>query len=104
MKGYYLYAYGNDCFLVTNQQRKTDKLALKFLKLIQHKLNTFCNICDKDVCYAKNSMLSATIEEITISKGNFAGLKYLKIVGKDFVYTSNVSANPYNDVIVVQEG
>lgn len=104
MEGYYLHAYGNDCFLVTNQRRKTDKLALNFLNLIQHKLNTFCNICDKDVCWAKNSMLPATLEEIALSRGKFAGLRYLKIVGKNFVYTTNVGTNPYNEVIVVQEG
>lgn len=35
MKGYYLNLHNRDCFLITNQQRKTDKLVLKFLNALK---------------------------------------------------------------------
>ena len=103
-KGYYLRAFGKECFFITSQQRVTLKLAEKFLKLILVKLGIYYELPATKIYQAKDCMSPARISEHTILRGEFAGLKYLQVDGKDFTYTTNVSSNPYNDIIIVQEG
>lgn len=104
MKGYYLNLNNRDCFLITNQQRKTDKLALKFLNALKCITNDDRFTPYYEVLYkAKSCMQPATIEERVIVNGRFAGLKYLVVSGSDFGCTSSPSLNPYAEFIVVKD-
>lgn len=99
--GYYVKMYGKDCFLITLQDKRTTRLALNFINLVQNKLNRFVTISDSYVEYVKNQMMKATLERCTITKGDFSGLKYFKIVGNNFSMTSKPLDNPEEDVIIV---
>ena len=99
--GYYVKMYGKDCFLITLQDKRTTRLALNFINLVQNKLNRFVTISDSYVEYVKNQMMKATLERCTITKGDFSGLKYFKIVGNNFSMTSEPLDNPEEDVIIV---
>lgn len=101
IRGYYIKMYGKDCFLITLQDKRTNRLALNFINLIQNKLNRFVNISDTYIDYVKNQMVKATLERCIIAKGEFSGLKYFKIVGNNFSMTSEPLDNPEEDVIIV---
>lgn len=101
LKGYYIRMYGKDCFLVTLQDKRTNRLALNFINLVQNKLNCFVDISESYVEYVKSHMIKASLEKCIITKGNFSGLKYFKINGKDFSMTSEPLDNPEEDVIIV---
>lgn len=103
-KGYYLNLHNKDYFLITNQQRKTYELALKFLNALKCITNDDRFTPYFEVLYkAKNCMQPATIEERVIVNGRFAGLKYLVVSGNDFGCTSSPSLNPYEELIVVKD-
>jgi hypothetical protein len=103
-KGYYLNLHNKDCFLITNQQRKTDKLALKFLNALKCITNDDGFTPYYEVLYkAKSCMQPAIIEERVIVNGRFAGLKYLVVSGNGFGCSSSTSLNPYEEIIVVKD-
>ena len=100
--GFYCRMYGKDCFIETEQTRKSNKLAEDFILSVQFKLgmiNRFAN--DKNIEYVKNSMKKATFEIKTIKNGNFAGLSYYEINGENFSYGYDSCENPMENCILI---
>lgn len=79
-KGYYLYAFGKDCFIATDAQKRTKTLALDFLNKIQNATNRFYNINEESINFVKNAMRPAFCEIKTLSNGK----QYYDIFGDDF--------------------
>lgn len=99
--GFYCRMYGKDCFMETEQVKRTKKLAMDFINKVQNRLNVFYNIDDKNIEYVQNTMNRATFEVKTIGKGNFAGLSYYEINGDNFSYGCDACEQPLGKCILV---
>ena len=99
--GYYCRMYGKDCFIETEQQKKTKNLATDFINKVQNKMNRLDNINEKDIEYVQKSMRKATFEIKPIKNGSFAGLSYYDINGENFSYGCDACENPLNECILV---
>lgn len=93
--------YGKDCFIETNQTKRTKALALDFINKVQNKMNRFSNISEVNIAYVQNAMQKATFEIKTIQNGDFAGMKYYDINGDGFSYGCDACENPMEHCIVV---
>lgn len=95
--------HGRDCFIETNQTRKTKKLARDFIFSVQHELfNIHYPICnDNDIEYIQKSMRTATFELKTIQNGNFAGNSYYEINGENFSYGCDACKNPMEKCVFI---
>ena len=100
--GFYCRMHGKDCFIVTDQTRRTRKLAEDFIIAVRYALN-WLNVSanDADVEYVKNAMRFATFEMKTIENGNFKGLSYYEINGDGFSYGCDACDNPMKYCIVI---
>lgn len=78
--GYYLRAYGLDCFYVTNAKNKTKKLVIDFINKIQNKINAYTNIDENIITIAQQRAQRATL---TI-KTTTSGADYYDITGENF--------------------
>jgi hypothetical protein len=78
--GYYLRAYGYDCFYVTNAKNKTKKLVIDFINKIQNKINVYTNIDENTIAIVQKRAQRATL---TI-KTTTGGAAYYDINGEDF--------------------
>lgn len=101
LNGFYCRMYGKDCFIETNQTKRTKNLAINFMNKVQNKMNRFYNISENDVEYVQNAMRAATFEVKTIKNGNFAGLSYYEINGEQFSYGCDACENPMDKCIFV---
>ena len=99
--GFYCRMYGKDCFLESNQTKRTKKIALDFINKVQNYRNTFYNIDEKDIECVQKAMELATFEIKTIKNGNFAGLSYYTIDGEMFSYGCDPCENPMEECILV---
>ena len=99
--GVYCSMYGKDCFMETEQTKRTAKLAQEFINKVQNKMNKFYNIEEKDIGYVKIAMRPATFEVKAIQKGDFAGLSYYEINGDNFSYGCDACKNPMENCILV---
>ena len=99
--GFYCRMYGKDCFIETEQTKRTDKLAINFINKVQNKINKYYNINADDVEHVKNTMRPATFEIKTIENGDFAGLKYYEINGESFGYGCDACENPMEHCIAI---
>jgi len=100
-QGFYLRAYGFDCFMESDKKNVTNDLAMNFLNKIQNKLNRFYNIDDVTIKQAKQAMRRATMELKTIQNGKFAGLQYIDIYGENFGFGCDPCENPFKRCIIV---
>ena len=92
--GYFCRMYGKDCFIETNQTKRTKSLALDFINKVQNKMNRFTNVSENDIAYIQNAMQKSTFCVRTIQRGNFAGLSYYDIDGEDFNWGCDPCENP----------
>ena len=99
--GFYCRMYGKDCFIQTNQIKRTKSLALNFINKVQNKMNKFYNISENDVEHVQNAMRLSTFEIKTIQKGDFAGKSYYEINGENFSYGCDPCDNPMEQYIFV---
>ena len=99
--GFYCRMYGKDCFIETEQIKRTRNLALDFINKVQNKLNRFNNISENDIEMIQNAMRKATFEIKTIKNGNFAGQSYYEINGENFSYGCDACENPMEKCILV---
>lgn len=99
-KGYYLHAYGRDCFMESNAQRRTKALALEFLNKIQAHLNRTFAIDEKALEYTRNAMQPATMEVKTIQAGAYKGLQYIDICGENFSFGCDPCENPFEKCLI----
>lgn len=99
--GFFCRMYGKDCFIVTEQTRRTNKIAEEFINKVQNYRNKFSEITEKDIEYVKNNMRKATFEIKTIKNGNFAGLKYYEINGENFSWGCDACKEPMEHCILV---
>lgn len=99
--GFYCRIYGKDCFIQTNQSKRTYNLALNFINKVQNKINEFRNVTENDIQHVKQAMRNATFEVKTINKGNFSGLSYYEINGENFSYGCDACGNPMEQCIFV---
>lgn len=103
--GFYCRMYGKDCFMETEQTKRTSKIAIDFINKVQNCMNEYYNINANDVERVKNAMRPATFEIKTIENGNFAGLKYYEINGENFSYGCDACNNPMEKCIaIIKEG
>jgi hypothetical protein len=85
-KGFYIRAYGYDCFIETDAKNRTKTLATEFINGIQNMLDETDNIDktdainEKTIEYVKNNMLSAYCELKTLPNGR----EYFDIYGENF--------------------
>ena len=79
-KGYFIRAFGHDCFLETDSKKRTKTLAIDFLNKIQNAINRFYNINEDTIKFVQNAMQPAYCEIKTTSKGR----QYYNIFGDDF--------------------
>lgn len=99
--GFYIRAYGKDCFMESNVKNRTKAVALDFLNKIQNHMNRFTNIDDATIEYVRRSMQHATMEVKTIQNGNFAGLKSIDICGDGFSFGCDPCENPFEKCVIV---
>lgn len=105
MKKGFIFTHGKiEIFLVTDTQRKTDKIARAIIDAIATARNTPAEVIErakedaatiKDI---KRRTDAATLEEKTTPKGT----KFYRIAGKYFSF-NYPEEDFYNDVIVIQE-
>lgn len=100
-EGYYAQLYGFECFYVTSQQRKTQRLVTDFINKVQNRLNTFYDFNVEDYMPA---VLKATLVKKQLQNGPYAGKYTLTISGEDFGgYGPNgVYDNPEAAMIIVE--
>ena len=94
-KGYTIFAYGRDCFIETNAQKRTAALARDFIEKIQKALGRPVDYSAGDIEYVKNNMLPAAAELKTITGGKLAGLKYIEITGENFSFGTDACNDPF---------
>lgn len=99
--GFYCRMYGKDCFIETEQTKRTKNLALYFMNKVQNKMNRFYNIGESGIEKVKNIMQPATFEIKTIQNGKFAGKQYYIIEGEGFSYGCDACDNPMENCVVV---
>ena len=95
--GFYLRAYGCDCFMESDAKNRTKAIALEFLNKIQNHRNRFTNIDDNTIEYVKTRMLHATMEVKALKNG----LRYITIDGEDFSFGCDPCVNPFEECIIV---
>lgn len=100
-KGFYIRAYGKDCFIESTAKNRTNALALEFVNKIQNKLNRFSNIDNATIEHVRKNMQPATMEVKTIKNGAFAGLQYININGDSFSFGCDPCENPFNVCVIV---
>lgn len=101
LHGFYCRMYGKDCFIETNQTKRTRSLAETFINKVQNKMNLFYNIGEHELEYVQKAMRAATFEVKTIQSGKFAGLKYYEINGEQFSYGCDACENPMELCVLV---
>lgn len=100
-QGFYLRAYGFDCFMESDMKNISNSLAMGFLDRIHRKLNITANADKMTITQAKQAMRRATMELKTLTNG----LQYIDIYGKDFGgYGCDPCENPFERCIVVGKG
>ena len=99
--GFYCRMYGKDCFIETEQTKRTRNIALDFINKVQNYMNEYYHINANDVERVKNAMRPATFEITTIENGSFAGLKYYTIDGENFSYGCDACKNPMENCIAI---
>jgi hypothetical protein len=93
--------YGKDCFIETNQLRKTKTLAESFINKVQNSMNRFYNVGERGIAQVQKEMMRATFEIKKIENGNFAGKKYYEINGANFSYGCDACENPLEECVLV---
>lgn len=103
-EGYYARMYGFDCFYITNQQRKSSRLAVDFANKVQNRLNAFTNIGTEGIGELMSVIVKATMSKIQLKRGSYAGKYYISIQGENFGgYGSPCpSDNPEANIIIVE--
>lgn len=97
-QGFYLRAYGFDCFMESDKKNVTSDLAMNFLNKIQNRLNRFYNIDDATIKQAKQAICRATMELKTLTNG----LQYIDIYGENFGgYGCDPCKNPFERCVIV---
>ena len=100
--GFYCRMYGRDCFLETQQLKRTNKLAEDFILSVQFALGWERRFADDfTVAVVKSAMSKATFEIKTIENGLFKGLKYYEINGENFSYGCDACENPLDKSILI---
>lgn len=100
-KGFYIRAYGKDCFIESTAKNRTSALALEFINKIQNRMNRFSNIDNATVEYVRHTMQPATMEVKTIQNGEYAGLQYIVFDGDLFSYGCDPCENPLDVCMIV---
>ena len=96
--GFYCRMYGKDCFIETNQIKRTKNLAIDFINKVQNKINKFYGIGDNEIDYVQKAMRPAVME---LKKTN-NGLYYIDINGEDFGgYGCDPCENPFEVCVIV---
>lgn len=96
-KGFYIHAYGKDCFLESNAKNRTNAIALDFINKIQNKINRFSNIDENTIDYVKKAMRPAIMQIKTLSNG----LQYIDISGENFSFGCDPCENPFDICVIV---
>lgn len=101
--GFYCRMYGKDCFIETEQIKRTRNLARDFIISVKYALD-WSNVLsanDAEVESVQNAMRKATFEIKTIKNGNFAGQSYYEINGENFSYGCDACESPMEKCILV---
>ena len=99
--GFYCRMYGKDCFIETDQTKRTKALALDFINKVQNKMNRFSNISEANIEYIQKNMTKARFLLRTFDEGKLAGLGYYDISGENFSWGCDPCENPMEHCIVV---
>lgn len=100
-KGFYIYAFGKDCFMESDSKNRTDRLACEFLNKLQASVNCFYDITPDCLARFKEAIRPAKMEVNIIERGKFTGLKYIVFTGENFSVGTDASTNPYESCIIV---
>lgn len=99
-KGFHAWLFGKDCFMETDQVKRSKKLARAFLDGIQMKRGTSYEVFDGDIEYVFSVMRPATLEVVKGAHGHWISI-YGDMWGGCGTDSLPMEVNPYDYIIFI---